>query len=66
MDPSIQAGLMPAKDVAALFDKTEASLAQWRYEHRGPKYVRVGRKIFYRRQDVQAYIDANVHETTNS
>lgn len=31
----------------------------------GPRYIKLGRKVFYRRSDVQAWIDSNVMERTD-
>ncbi len=36
------------------------TLAQWRYLGKGPAYARIGRYVRYRRQDVDAWIAAQV------
>lgn len=33
------------------------TLANWRYQGRGPTYVRLGRHVRYRAQDITAWID---------
>jgi excisionase family DNA binding protein len=33
------------------------TLANWRYQGRGPAYVRFGRHVRYREQDITAWID---------
>lgn len=34
--------------------------ANWRYQGRGPAFVKVGRHVRYRRRDVDAWIDRHV------
>ena len=58
--------LLTQKELSERIDTKESTLAQWRYLGRGPKFVRLGRKIFYRQQDIDAFIDANVHQSTSS
>lgn len=34
-------------EVAEMFQTTTAGLAQWRFRGTGPRYVLIGRKVFY-------------------
>jgi hypothetical protein len=52
-------------EVAPVLGTTEAGLAQQRYRGRGPKFVKVGRKVLYRWSDVRAYLDANTCQRTD-
>ncbi len=36
------------------------TLATWRAESRGPDYVKLGKSIFYRKQDVVTWINESV------
>ncbi len=65
--PTIPADLDIAlpKQVAELFDTTEAGLAQMRYRGTGPKFVKAGKKVLYRWSDVRAYLDANTVQRTD-
>jgi hypothetical protein len=36
------------------------TLATWRAESKGPDYVKLGKSIFYRKQDVLTWINASV------
>jgi len=47
--------LTPAEAAKAL-RVSPATLPRWRWSGDGPDYVRVGRKILYRREDLEAYI----------
>jgi predicted DNA-binding transcriptional regulator AlpA len=39
------------------------TLAQWRYEGKGPAYVKVGRRSFYLRSSVDEWLTAHLHVT---
>lgn len=51
--------LMTTAEVADYIRASKESLNQDRYLGRGMPYVRIGRKIRYRREDVLKYLDAN-------
>lgn len=60
-----QLGILTTEEVAGSLEVTEHTLAMWRSEGKGPKFVRLGRGIFYRRSDVQEWIDASVVPLAN-
>jgi predicted DNA-binding transcriptional regulator AlpA len=35
------------------------TLKSWRYQSRGPRYHKVGRRIKYKREDIEAYLDSH-------
>lgn len=53
-------GLMTEDELAALTGLKVETLIMWRGEGKGPDYTKLGRTVFYRRQDVQDWISANV------
>lgn len=57
-----QIGIMSVEEVAVALDVTPHTLYIWRADGRGPKFVKLGRTVFYRRADVQEWIDSNVVE----
>lgn len=70
-------GLLPTKekghDMPSYLTSTEfedlcnlpkGAAAQLRYRGGGPAFVRMGGRIRYRREDIEAWIDANTHLTT--
>ncbi|WP_433670300.1 helix-turn-helix domain-containing protein [Nocardia sp. CA-136227] len=63
--PGLSALLTPA-EVGKVLHKTEDSLAQLRYRGRGPVFVKAGRRVLYRREDVLAYLEANRYERTDT
>lgn len=52
--------LMTQEALAKLLDVQLATLAAWRRDSKGPDFVRLGTSIYYRKQDVDAWINANV------
>ncbi len=44
---------------------TADALAQLRYRGKGPKFVKLGQKVFYRWEDVYAWVDQNVQTRTD-
>jgi hypothetical protein len=42
-------------EVARRWRMHEKTLAQWRWQGKGPDYVKVGRRVFYRREDVERF-----------
>lgn len=57
--------LLTPDDVADIVHTTAAQLAQMRYRGGGPRYVKFGKKILYRRTDIEAYIEANLYARTD-
>jgi predicted DNA-binding transcriptional regulator AlpA len=51
--------LLTPRELAEEMKRSEAALAQLRSRGLGPKYVKVGRRVLYRRSDIRAYLDAN-------
>ena len=56
---------LDCKQVAEILHVSEASLAQQRYRGFGPRFIKVGRRVIYRRADVEAYLDANTLQRTD-
>lgn len=53
-------GLLAPEDLAALIGVDVRTLALWRAQKRGPDVAKLGRAVFYRRSDVNAWIALNV------
>lgn len=45
-------------ELAAQLKVTPNTLARWRWERKGPKCFQVGRKVYYDRADVQAWLES--------
>lgn len=51
------AQLMTPSEVSRLLDVPVGTLANWRYLGRGPIFVRIGRHVRYRTDDLWSWID---------
>lgn len=49
--------LIPPAQTAAILHSTVGSLGVMRCKGRGPAYVKVGSKCFYRRRDLEKYLN---------
>jgi len=41
------------------------TLSQWRWNGRGPLFVKIGRRVLYRLEDVEAFEKQKVHQNTS-
>lgn len=62
--PPLNSPLLTAEDAARYLKVAVRTLANHRGLGRGPRYVRVGRRPFYRRADLDAWIESHVFEHT--
>ncbi|WSQ15752.1 helix-turn-helix domain-containing protein [Streptomyces sp. NBC_01231] len=46
-------------DLAKYLGIPEATLAQWRYLSKGPRWIKVGRHCRYRWSEIDAWLDEN-------
>lgn len=49
--------LLTPEEVSELLHIPKKTLYQWSYSHTGPKTLKVGRHLRYRRSDVEAWLD---------
>jgi hypothetical protein len=57
-----KANIVPACDMKNIVPKTTDQF--WnalRHKGTGPKYLKIGRKVYYRLSDVQEWLDGNVY-----
>jgi hypothetical protein len=52
--------LVEAVEAAKLLHIKPQTVAAWRSEGRGPKYIKVGRRVFYLRSHLGLYLAARV------
>lgn len=57
--------LLTPAEVAEWFKTTEKKLANDRYLGRGPRFIKVGKFVRYRRSDCTAYLDENQYTRTD-
>jgi predicted DNA-binding transcriptional regulator AlpA len=46
------------EEAAAFLGLKPSTLAAWRHQGRGPRYIKIGRSCFYRGSDLDAWIEA--------
>jgi excisionase family DNA binding protein len=51
-------GLETPVETAAYLKVPVATLYNWKYTGRGPRYIKVGKHLRYRRSDVDRWLDA--------
>lgn len=56
--------LLTTDEAAALMRLNPKTLKKWRHMKQGPPYASIGRRIVYRRRDVQAFIDNHFDRRT--
>jgi len=57
---------MTGPQAAAHLGLSKSTLEKMRIEGRGPRYLKLGGRCFYRRSDLDAYLEAAIVETTDS
>ena len=54
--------LWTIEQVAKELGKTVQTLYNWRWQGKGPKYVKIGNRVMYRPEDIAAFIMDSIHE----
>ncbi len=52
------------KDLAKRWLMSPRTLEQWRWQGRGPRYLKIGGRVVYRLSDIEAFEAANLHANT--
>lgn len=58
--------LLKPAEVAAYLGTSVGSLAQQRYRGQGPRFIKTGKLVRYRRSDIAAWLEANTHQQTSA
>jgi hypothetical protein len=61
----IEDTLLTPGEVAEILRTSTGKLGNDRYRGVGPKFIKVGKRVLYRRSDVRAYLDANTCQRTD-
>ena len=62
--PTDDDALIRARDVSSYTGIARQTHTRWRHEGVGPKFVRLGRRVFYRAGDLRAWIRSRVRQNT--
>lgn len=57
--------LLTAKQAAVKLESTEGTLGFWRHKGRGPNYVKCGKFIRYRIEDLDQWVKERMIETSS-
>lgn len=49
---------LDANETAELVRRPASTLAYWRHRGEGPRYAKVGKRVLYRREDVEAWLES--------
>ena len=52
------------KELAARWSLSPRTLEQWRWRDVGPRYLKLGGRVVYRLEDIEAFEAARIHENT--
>jgi len=58
--------LIHASEAGSYLGLATQTLARWRHEKIGPKYLKLGRRVYYRAGDLRVWIKSRVRETAAS
>ena len=61
----MESDLLSPMELGRKLGKSPAALAQWRYLGVGPKFIKLGRSVRYRINDVEDWLDSQTMERTN-
>jgi hypothetical protein len=56
---------MPQESAAAFLNLSPRTLERFRVEGRGPRFLKFGRRVMYRRADLEAWGDAQARTSTS-
>lgn len=56
-----QSKYLVTEDAAAYLSLSRRTLEAWRLQGRGPTYVKLGRKVVYRPEDLDAFAENGTH-----
>lgn len=56
--------ILTSEELAARWRMHPGSLSNWRQQGKGPKFLKIGSRVFYRVSDVEAYEAEQVHRST--
>ena len=59
-------GLIASEDLARMLNILPTTLREWRRMGKGPDYLRLGKRAYYRQKDVDAWIEEQLVFTNRS
>ncbi|HKB59833.1 MAG TPA: helix-turn-helix domain-containing protein [Gallionellaceae bacterium] len=56
--------MLNTRDAAAFLGGSPTTLEIWRIRGSGPRFVKIGARVFYRKQDLENYVAENIRTST--
>ncbi|MBS0272307.1 MAG: DNA-binding protein [Proteobacteria bacterium] len=56
--------LVSEEELALRWKITPITLSHWRWSGRGPRFLKIGRHVFYRVQDIEAFEEQKAKKST--
>lgn len=56
--------LLNEHEVAEILNVSAPTLRKWRWEGKGPQFVKIGHRVAYKSNEIDQYIENNVHRHT--
>lgn len=66
LEPATLGQLLNNDQTADLLGVSRRTLPVWRIQGRGPNFIKIGKLVRYKREEIDAWIDANTHESTSN
>lgn len=57
--------LITTNQAANMLCLSEMTLRKWRWEGKGPRFIKLGRKVAYRQEDLYDWIDSQSRMSTS-
>ncbi len=57
--------LLTEKEVEAEDGLNHRTLQAWRVRGSGPNFLKIGRSVYYRRKDIDAWLDSKIRRSTS-
>lgn len=55
--------LFTIEEAASFLRIKTSTLRQWRHENRGPRCIKLGRRLLYAKDDIEAFLNMKRNET---
>jgi predicted DNA-binding transcriptional regulator AlpA len=56
--------LLNEHEVAEILRVSAPTLRKWRWEGKGPQFVKIGQRVAYKLEEINSYINLNTHSNT--
>jgi excisionase family DNA binding protein len=55
-----QLGLYTPEELAVMLNVSDHTVLEWRKFNTGPAFTRLGKRVYYRKRDIEEWIEKNV------